>query len=70
MKLFYGIKPDLVLLLNILQIIGVLCYPDYPANEYEYSIKRQWLKEDEREYQGKVDDLTQVIFFIDFFVQT
>ena len=48
-------------LLGVAGLVCVLGYPDYPANEYEYSVKRQWLKEDERLYEGKVNDLTQVI---------
>ncbi len=33
---------------------------EYPANEYEYSLKRDWLKEAEQVFEGKDMQLTKV----------
>lgn len=36
----------------------------FPGNEYEYSVRRDSLKKAEREFEGKVTDLTEVQFVI------
>ena len=35
-------------------------YPQYPANEYAFSVEREVLLEAEREFQEKEDTLTSV----------
>ena len=34
----------------------------FPANEYEFSIRRDSLKDAERIFEGKITNLTQVIY--------
>ena len=65
---------QLIILLFISAVFGsdlVLgAWPEYPENEYEYSLKRDELLEAERLFQGKDLDLTQVIIIFFEFVWT
>ena len=50
-------------LLLVLVACALLCYDvfAFPANEYEFSIRRDSLKKAERIFEGKITDLTEVI---------
>ena len=49
-------------LVLVLVACTLLCYTvfGFPANEYEFSIRRDSLKESERIFEGKITNLTEV----------